>query len=106
VQAHAQAADEADMPVRRIAVLQLRRGFVAHVQCGHLLDGVEGQETHRREDHGRIERTPEVLHALRDEVEVGGPDPDARPGRDDQADMSDGAHGEEAAKEGRGERGE
>jgi hypothetical protein len=104
VQAHAQAADEADVTVGRVAVLELRRGLVPDVQRSHLLDRVERQEADRGEGHREIQRPTEVLDALRDEVEVRGPDPDSRPGRDDQADMSHGAHGEEAAEERGGER--
>jgi hypothetical protein len=86
-------------------VPELGGGLVPDVDAGQLLDRVEGEEADGREQHHPVERLAEVLDGLRDEVEEGRTDPDARPGRDDQAHVTNRSQRHEPARQGGHERG-
>ena len=100
VEAHAGRADDPDVTVRRLAVLQLGGRLVADVEGGELLDGVEGEEADGGRDHRGVEAAVHVVDRLGDEVEEGRPDPDAGADRDDEAHLPRGAEGEDTTGEG------
>ena len=102
--AHPAGTDDADMPVRRLAMIEFGGGLVADMDGCELFDRVEGEEAERRRQHHLVERAAQQLRGLGDQVEERGPDPDPGTDRDDDPDPADGAQCHEAAQEGRQER--
>ena len=96
-------ADDADMAVRRVAVIELGGRLVTDVDGRQLLDDVEREEADRGREHDLVERSAEEVRRLRDEVEEGRPDPDTGADGDDHADLADGPQRDEAAQERRDE---
>ena len=103
VDAHPARADDPDVSMGGVAVVELGRAFVADVDGRQLLDDIEREEADRRREHGLVEVPVQEADGLRDQVEEGGPDPDPRPDGDDHPDVADGTEGEEPAEEGRDE---
>ena len=104
VDAHPGGADDPDMAVGRLAVIEFGGRLVADVDGRQLLDDVERQEPDRGREHHLVHRAAEQFGRLRDQVEERRPDPDPGPDRDDHPDLLDGAQGDVPAEEGRDER--
>ena len=103
VDAHPTRADDPDVSMGRVAMIELGGGLVADMDGRQLLDDVEREEAEGSREHDLVEGTVEQADGLRDEVEERRPDPDPGPDRDDHPDVADRAEGEESAEERRDE---